>query len=464
MSNWSEKVKQYFPDVALNKAVVENVGLRDKAIPSYVVDWLISRYSDGDNVDINALNTFMERHLPDKTRKEEIKHRLIEGNPVQLLDSIKVSVDLAMGEYDAVLSSVDLSVRIPPSLIMENPKLLHGDTWGQVKLSYRINDDTSRGEVWLDDFNIMQTGEIDLDYFISQRKHFSLEEWMDMIVASMGYNPANYSLKQKMYLLVRLVPMVYPRVNLMELSPKGTGKSTVFSKLSSYVWLVSGGIVTRAKLLYDMGRKSEGLIAFYDLVVLDEVQTIKFAEPGEIVGALKGYLESGEYRVMGHRGTSDSGFIVLANIQIGSDGIPVNRFVLQDLPAFMQETALIDRFHGILPGWELPRIQKSSLLTNGYVLRSDYFSEILHLLRKKPEHSDYVKSHIQSTGDIRDLRAVERISTGLLKLLYPDLQVSLEGYEKYCVEVGKELRSLLREQMALKDSEYKRTIADIEVV
>jgi ATP-dependent Lon protease len=464
MNNWSEKVKQYFPDVALNKTVVENVGLRDKAIPSYVVDWLISRYSDGDNVDMNALNTFMERHLPDKTRKEEIKHRLIEGKEVQLLDSIKVSVDLARGEYDAVLSSLDLSTRIMPNLIMENPKLLHGDTWGQVKLSYRINDDTSKGEVWVDGFNIMQTGEIDLDYFIEQRKHFSLEEWMDMIVGSMGYNPDNYSLKQKMYLLMRLVPMVQPRVNLMELSPKGTGKSTIFSKLSSYVWLVSGGIVTRAKLLYDMGKKSEGIIAFYDLVVLDEVQTIKFSEPGEIVGALKGYLESGEYRVMGHRGTAESGFIVLANIKIGVDGIPLNKFVLEDLPSFMQETALMDRFHGILPGWELPRIQKSSLLISGYVLRSDYFSEILHLLRKKTEHSDYVKSHIHCTGDIRDLRAVERISTGLLKLLYPDLQVSIDGFERYCLDIGKELRSLLKEQMSLKDTEYKKTIANIEVV
>ena len=349
MNDWSDKVKRYFPDVALNKAVVENVGLRDKPIPSYVVDWLVGRYSTGDEVDINALNNFIEKYLPDKTRKEEIKHRLIEGGKIKLLDAVRVSVNLAKGEYEAKLSCVDLSTRILPGIIKTNPILLYGDTWGKVELSYRINEETSRGEVWMENFKIMQTGEIDLEYFIDQRKYFTLEEWIDMIVASMGYNTEYYSAKQKLYLLVRLIPLVHPRVNLMELSPKGTGKSTVFSKLSRYVWLISGGIVTRAKLFYDMARKTEGIIAFYDAVVLDEVQTIKFTEPGEIIGALKGYLESGEYRVMGHRGTAEAGFIILANIQIGSDGLPVNKFILQDLPQFMQETAFIDRFHGILP-------------------------------------------------------------------------------------------------------------------
>ncbi|MDI6811428.1 MAG: BREX system Lon protease-like protein BrxL, partial [archaeon] len=154
---------------------------------------------------------------------------------------------------------------------------------------------------------------------------------------------------------------------------------------------------------------------------------------------------------------------ILANIQIGGDGLPVHKFILHELPEFMQETAFIDRFHGILPGWRLPRIEKKSLLSLGYVLRSDYLSEILHLLRAKTEYSDFVKSRLYSTGDIRDVRAVERIATGLLKLLYPDMNVSVENFEKYCVDTGKELRGLLREQMALKDSEYKREIAEIEV-
>ena len=465
MSEWSAKVREYFPDVALNKASVEKIGLSDKPIPSYVVDWLVSRYSAEDELDINALNTFIAKYLPDKTRKEEIKHRLMEGGKVKLLDSLKVAVNLAKGEYDAELSAIGFTgLKIPPGMVKANPTLLYSDVWGQVELSYRINEETSRGEVWVENFKIMQTGEVDLDYFIDQRKYFTLEEWSDMLIASMGYNPEYYSFEQKIYMLLRLVPIVHPRVSIMELAPKGTGKSTVFSKLSRYVWLISGGRVTRAKLFYDMNRKTEGIIAFYDVVVLDEVQTIKFTDPGEIIGALKGYLESGEYRVMGHRGTAESGFVILANIQIGGDGFPVNKFILQELPDFMQETAFIDRFNGILPGWKLPRIEKKSLVSSGYVLRSDYLSEILYLLRKKAEYGDFVKSHLYSTGDIRDVRSVETISTGLLKLLYPDINdVSIENFERYCVDIGKELRRLVREQMAIKDREYKREIADMRV-
>lgn len=464
MGSWSNKVKEYFPDVALNKALVEKIGLKDRPIPSYVVDWLTGRYSSEDEVDKNALNAFMEKYLPDKTRKEEIKHRLIDGEKVKLLDALKVSVELSKGEYKGALSSIGLSnLRIPPSIVKSNPIILNGDVWGQVQLSFKINEETEKGEVWVEQFKIMQTGEIDFDYFVQQREHFTLEEWLDMLIASIGFNPSSYSFPQKIYILLRLVPMVQSNVNLMELAPKGTGKSTVFSRLSRYVWLISGGVVTRARLFYNMQANSEGIIAFYDAVVLDEVQTIKFTNPGEIIGALKGYLENCEYRVMGHRGTSEAGFIILANIQIGSDGLPIKKFVLQELPEFLQETAFVDRFHGIIPGWKIPRIEKKSILSEGYVLRSDYFYEILHLLRRKSEYSDFVKLHLHSTGDLRDVRAVERISTGLLKLLYPHLNVSIENFEKYCVDVGKEVRQLVREQMALKDSEYKLRIADISV-
>jgi len=259
--------------------------------------------------------------------------------------------------------------------------------------------------------------------------------------------------------------MVQNRVNIMELAPKGTGKSTVFSKLSRYVWLISGGVVTRAQLFYNMKDKTDGVIAFYDAIILDEVQTIKFTDPGEIIGALKGYLENGEYRVMGYRGTSESGFVILANIKIGSDGIPANKFLLSELPEFLQETAFLDRFHGIIPGWRLKKIDKKALLKSGYALRADYFYELLKKLRKKAEYDDFVKKHLHATGYIRDYKAVERISTGLLKLLYPDLSlVDTELFEKYCVNYARELRQIIREQLSLKDSEYERNIAQIDVV
>ena len=466
-NGWSNKAKSYFLDVVLNKENVDKVGLSDKPIPSFVVDWLVSKYSDGNDIDINAINVFIEKYLPEKSMKEEIKHKLMKNGSSKLLDSLKVKVDLVKSEYKAKLSSIGLdNLKINESIINDNPIILHGDTWGQVNLLYKIGDQPGKSEVWVNDFKIMQTGVVDLDYYIENREKFTLEEWIDLLIASIGYDPNYYSFEAKKYMLMRLVPMVQPRVNIIELAPKGTGKSTIFSKFSSSVWLISGGIVTRAQLFFNMKDKVEGILSFYDVIVLDEVQTIKFSNPGEIIGALKGYLQSGEYRVMGHRGTAESGLVILANIKIGIDGKPVNKFVLKDLPDFLQETAFIDRFHGLIPGWELPRIEKKSLVSKGYVLRTDYLSKVFHLFREKNEYNDYVKQHVKSLGDIRDVRSVEQISAGLLKLLYPDLKSigSIENFEKFCVEPAKELRQLVREQMSIKDSEYKLEIADIDVV
>ncbi len=466
MYSGSEKIKKYFSDVVINKALVEKVGLKERPIPSFVVDWLISKYSTEDDIDLNAINSFIEKYMPEKSKKEGIKHRLLTGEKVKLLDGLKVEVDLNVGKYKASLSSVSLSnLQIDPTIVRQYPVLLYGSVWGQVELSYRLNDEGNKNEVYVENFKLMQIGEIDLDYFIEQRRHFTLEEWIDVLIASMGYNPNFYTFDQKMYMLLRLIPMVQSRVNIIELAPKGTGKSTVFSKLSRYVWLISGGVVTRAQLFYNMKDKTEGIIAFYDAVILDEVQTIKFTDPGEIIGALKGYLENGEYRVMGHRGTAESGFVILANIKIGSDGYPINKFLLSELPDFLQETAFLDRFHGIIPGWRLKRIEKETILKIGFAFRADYYYEILNRLRKKTEYDDYVKKHLHTTGDIRDYKAVERVSTGLLKLLYPDLSIiNTDLFEKYCVGYAKEIRQIVRSQLSLKDAEYKKDIAQIEIV
>ena len=204
--------------------------------------------------------------------------------------------------------------------------------------------------------------------------------------------------------------MIQPRINLLELAPKQTGKSYVFSKLSRYAWLVSGGIVTRAQLFFNMASRTPGVISRYDVVVLDEIQTIKLANEGEIIGALKGYLEHGEYRVMQYQGTAEAGMVLLANIpniplDAGFQPKALNLF--ETLPEWLRgaaSTALLDRFHGLLPGWELRKIDKECLC-NELALKADYFGEILHALRLRPEYLQWVKDNTRSSGNSRYPRA-----------------------------------------------------------
>lgn len=316
------------------------------------------------------------------------------------------------------------------------------------------------------DFKPMQTSIVDVDYYIGCRPQFTLRQWKEMLIRSMGYNPDVYSPEEQSLLLTRLCPLVQPRVNMIELAQKGTGKSYVFSRLSRHAWLISGGIVTRAQLFYNMARRSSGVITRYDAVVLDEVQTIRLGDEDEIVGALKGYLESGEFRIMQYKGTADAGFVLLANIPMTSTASPKDSDLFKMLPTWLQgqsATALLDRFHALLPGWDVRKVSKECLC-DGLALKADYFGEVLHALRNRGEYLTWVREHARSSGNLRDITAVERLASAYLKLLFPDLETAdPAAFGEHCLEPAKALRRRIRSQMALVDEEYSEQLAEIEV-
>ncbi|QTA79053.1 CHP02688 [Desulfonema limicola] len=461
------KIEQTFPDVCVHKGLASKAGLSGRAVPAFVSDWLVSRYRTKDGVDAEGINSFIARHLPDKKHKDSLLYELRNGNQLKILDSYSVTVHSTTGKLILRIPALDVNGRVSDSIVDENPLLLTGSVWGSGTLAWRSNPDKKgEYEIVMTKYRPMQSSTIDIDYFLRQRTRYSLDEWINLLIRTMGYAEEKYDERKKSLLLTRLIPIVQPRVNLIELAPKGTGKSYVFSQLSRHSWLVSGGIVTRAQLFYDMTRQRPGIISKYDLIILDEIQTIKLANEGEIVGALKGYLESGEYRVMGYHGTAEAGFVILGNIPI-EDGMPRDENYFSELPKWLKgigATALLDRFGGLLPGWELPRID-SSCLCNTYALRADYFGEVLHTLRGRQEYPAYVKDRTETHGDLRDQKAIQKLACGYLKLLYPDLSmVSPEQFEKYCLKPAIELRSNIRRQMSIMDPEYSPKTAEIRVV
>jgi len=467
ISEFDRKILDIFRDVAIKKSLTKKVGLTDRALPAFIIDWLVARYmNENETLNVKKINTFIDKHLPDRTRKQIIFDRLVKGWLVKIIDSYKVEVDLKKGEYKLQIPCLDISDgHLSAAIVEDNPKLLLGNVWGVGELQYLLEEGKD-GKVSMKEFKPMESVTIDLDYFMKARPKFTLQEWMDLMLKTMGYNPNFYPEQQRLWMIARLAPFVHPRINLIELAPKGTGKSTVFSKLSRYCWLISGGIVTRAQLFYNMAEKRTGIIAYYDTIVLDEVQTIRFQKPEEIIGALKGYLASGEFKVMGYQGTSESGFVLLANIPIEADGIPRDKDLFQTLPQFVRETAFLDRFHGFLPGWELPKIKKGTLEYEGYALRADYFGEILHQLRRQNEHLEFVKRHTAFPPEayIRDVRAIESFAAALLKLLFPDLNLDLELFDQYCLRPAFLLREKIKQQLNLADPEYSPEIDKYELI
>ena len=255
---------------------------------------------------------------------------------------------------------------------------------------------------------------------------------------------------------------------MIVMAPKGTGKSYLFGSVSRYGWLSSGGTMSRAKMFYDLARRTEGLVFGHDYVALDEVQTINFTDVDEMRGALKGYMENGKYTVGNHEGAADSGIILLGNIPANSMNEYGNMFV--ELPNVFHESALIDRFHGFLKGWDLPRMN-DDLKICGWALNSEYFSTIMHELRDDPTYRAVVDSLVvvPEKSDTRDTEAIKRTCTAYLKLLFPNVQcvedIVAADFNKYCLQPAKEMRALIKMQLSILDPDEfgGKTVPDLTI-
>jgi len=340
--------------------------------------------------------------------------------------------------------------------------LINGkETWGVVDLGYRMPDDAlkQQGKIKLISFTNFCPYTIDLDYYKDVRSEFSVTEWIDVILGAIDYNAAGYKDEdEKLAMLSRLLPFVEKRLNLIELAPKGTGKSYLFGRVSKFGWLSSGGVMSRAKMFYDIGKRSRGLVCNNDFVALDEVQTISFTDVDEMRAALKGYMESGVFTVGNYEGTADSGIILLGNIN--QDNMDEYKSMFTELPSAFHESALIDRFHGFIKGWEIPRMH-DDLKISGWALNSEYFCTIMHLLREDANYRAIVDQLIEvpEHSDTRDTEAIKRISTAYLKLLFPNVRVAKDisqaDFTRYCLRPAKKMRGIIIRQMGYLDDEFK---------
>jgi ATP-dependent Lon protease len=465
MKSFENKAKDYYGEVVINKGLMGKAGFGARAIPVYVGEWIISQFMDGDELTEDGrteiVNT-ISKYLPQKADKNTILNRLMEQEEVRILDDFRVNVNLDRHTHDLSIPLLDVSNgMVQKDIIDNNPMLLKTGMWGLGTLRYVPPDgeDVKKGQIWMVEFKAFQTPGVDLDYFRDSRKHFDVDEWIDLLVSSCQFNPDVHRLSQKLLLLSRIIPLVEPRVNITELAPKGTGKSFVFDNISRYAAVIPGGKLSAPALFFNSNTKQIGLIPRYDVVVVDEIQKIHTDASGEAMAALKMYLESGRYRrATGSLGTSESGFVMLGNITLGSNRLPLYESdgIFKELPSALQESAFIDRIHGLIEGWFMPRVsRKTPSRTLGF--KGDFFSEILHELRVDLRYADYVSQslHLPQCEDMRDTKAIARLAEGFLKLLFPDLVLNEEEFITYCVNPAVRMRQQIRDELAKIDQEYK---------
>lgn len=464
MKTFEIKARDYYGEVVINKGLMGKAGFGARAIPVYVGEWIISQFIENGEIDEASrerITGIVSKFLPQKADKNRILNDLKDHKQVQILDDFRVTVNLDKNTHELSIPVLDEShALIQKPILDSNPMLLKTGMWGLGTLQYvpPDGDEVKKGQIWMTDFKPFQTPGVDLDYYVSSRKHFTLEEWIDLLVSSCQFNPDTHSLAQKMLLLARVIPLVQPRVNLVEVAPKGTGKSFVFDNISRYAAVIPGGKLSAPSLFFNSASKQIGLIPRYDVVVVDEIQKIQTDAAGEAMAGLKMYLESGRYRrATGDMGTSEAGFVMLGNITLTEERRPLYQTegIFKELPSALQESAFIDRIHGLLEGWFMPRITKN---TPSQMLgfKGDFFGEVLHEMRPRMEFADYVSQSLKlpSCEDMRDNKAIARIAEGFLKLLFPDLNVTEEQFVEYCVNPALRMRQQIRDELSKIDQEY----------
>jgi len=474
MTELDAKIKDIFPEESIYKNPKRYNIFASVNLPSFIKDWLIKRYSnEKEEIDKEALFAFLDKHIP--TKNSDIKSCLIKGESVQILARVIIESDLKTGVFK--FSIPDIGIKSNEGrvndYVMRSQKgvIKEGENWGIVTLDYMQPEGKEKGYAELVKFKPFKPYIPDFDYYCKARKQFKITEWIDFIIRCMEYNSDSrqfQSYTQKLLFLSRILVFCEPNLNIIELAPKGTGKSYIFNNLSKYGWQISGGKITRAKLFYDMSTNKPGIIPNYEFVSMDEIKTILFENKEELQGALKGYLEQGTFTMGQSKQTSTAGLILLGNISLDHNRKPINKKYFMELPDVFHDTALLDRFHGMIEGWYLPRITED-LKLDGYSLNVEYFSEILSMQRNMAKYASVVTDFldIPKNADSRDTTAIVRMASAYLKLLFPYVEsvndITVEEFETYCYNPAYEKRRIIRKQLSIMDMEYNSQMPDIKV-
>ncbi|MGC9261277.1 MAG: BREX system Lon protease-like protein BrxL [Phycisphaerae bacterium] len=430
---------------------------RQYPVPTYVVEFLLGRYCATVNeAEIAEGLQVVERQLTDRavrTGQEELfKARAREKGSVKLIDIVKARLDSRNDCFLAELPSLQLDdVRIQDSLVREHERMLTDGFYAEVTLTYdgAIAQEKNGRPFAIESLRAIQLSKSDvLSVMARARGQFTTEEWRDLLIRSIGLEPAGLSERAKIVTLLRMIPFVERNYNMVELGPRGTGKSHLFQQISPYSHLISGGKATVAKMFVNNASGQRGLVCHYDVVCFDEVAGISFDQK-DGVNIMKGYMASGEFS-RGKESIRASGSIVMVgNLDVDVEQQQRLSHLLAPLPPEMRyDTAFMDRLHCYVPGWEFPKVNPKEQLTEHFGLVSDFISECWTKLRESSRLS-VLQGRVNWGGALsgRDIEAVTRTCSGMLKLLFPDpgMPVPDEELEKI-IRVALECRRRVKEQ------------------
>lgn len=424
-------------------------------VPSYVLEYLLGRYCGTDDEyeiasGLQAVKDILEKHYVSPDESEKVKAIIRENGMHRIIDKISAKLDDRKDRYWAELVNMGLKeVNISDELVKKNDKLLGSGMWAILDIEYDTEMYSKGGTrpFVVKEIIPIQMASLDLQEIKDGRESFNTDEWMDFVIRSIGYEPNEMENERvKLLFISRLIPLCEANFNLIELGPRGTGKSYVYREVSPYSILVSGGRTTVANLFYNMSSRQIGLVGYWDAVAFDEVGGLRFGN-SDAVQVMKDYMEAGSFsRGKEEIGASGS-MIFIGNIDGNIERISEISHLFTPLaPEMRDDTAFQDRLHFFLPGWEIPKMYPE-LFTSHLGLIADYFSEFLKEMRKV-SYTDVIDNYFRFGKSLnqRDVKAVRKTVSGLVKILHPDGKFNKNDIENYLI-FAMEMRRRVKEQM-----------------
>ena len=442
---------------------------RQYPVPTYVVEFLLGRYcASVDEKEIAEGLEIVEKQLKDRTvrtgEEELFKARAKEQGSVRVIDLVRARLDAKNDCYVAELPSLALrDVRIPDEMVRENERMLTDGFYAEVSLNYDaiIAQQNAGRPFGIEALRPIQLSKADaLDIYAKGRQAFTTHEWIDFLLRSIGLEPAGLTERAKGVALLRMIPFVERNFNFVELGPRGTGKSHLFQQISPYAHLISGGKATVAKMFVNMANGQRGLVCLYDVVCFDEVAGISFDQK-DGVNIMKGYMAAGQFSRGKENIRADGCIVMVGNFDVDVEQQQRIGHLLSPMPPEMRnDTAFMDRLHAFAPGWDFPKLSPAEHFTDHFGLVSDFLSECWSRLRSGNRVSAMQgRVHLGGALSGRDIEAVNKSVSGLIKLLFPDsgMPVSDEDLE-WIVRLALEARRRVKEQQKrVFKSEFRNT-------
>ncbi|WP_053352379.1 BREX system Lon protease-like protein BrxL [Leucobacter musarum] len=434
-SELDRKINEHFAGAVVRKDLVKAVK-GNAIVPSYVLEYLLGQYAASDDeatiqAGIDKVRSILAQHYVHRNESELVKSKIREKGRFRIIDKVSVTLNEKDDVYQASFANLGISgVIVEASTVNANQKLLVGGVWGLCDIEYSHNED-ARVVPWiLGSLKPIQMSNFDYQGYLESRAKFTTDEWIDLLIQSIGFNPETFGRRAKLLQLIRLIPFVERNYNLVELGPKGTGKSHIYSEFSPHGMLISGGEVTVPKLFVNNANGRLGLVGYWDVVAFDEFAGKKKRTDKALVDIMKNYMANKSFSRGVETLGAEASMVFVGNTSHTVPYMLKHSDLFDELPESYHDSAFLDRLHFYIPGWEVDTI-RSEMFSNGYGFVVDYIAEVLKSMRNL-DYSDRYQQYFTLGSDIstRDRDGIHKTFSGLMKLLYPHEQATPEEIEE----------------------------------